>query len=94
MDINFDAIFTELPSTWSVEEKTHLPLHIKSKCRACLDFARHVIDNTRGSGFSQLVSLQQEHWRKELWNNLEKVFNDSWNKAQLKYEARINELYK
>ena len=94
MDINFDAIFMELPSTWSVEEKTHLPLHIKSKCRACLDFARHVVDNTRGGGFSQLVSLQQEHWRKELQNDLEKAFNDGWNKAQFKYEAHIDELYK
>ncbi len=94
MDIDFDAIFVELLSTWSVEEKTHLPLHIKSKCRACLDFARHVVDNTRGGGFSQLVSLQWEHWRKELWNDLEKVFNDGWNKAQLKYEARIDELHK
>ena len=94
MDIDFDAIFVELLSTWSVEEKTHLPLHIKSKCRACLDFARHVVDNTRGGGFSQLVSLQWEHWRKELRNGLEKVFNDGWNKAQFKYEARIDELYK
>jgi hypothetical protein len=58
MDVDFDAIFAELPSDWVIERKTHVPLHLNNKCPACLEFAKHVVDNTRGGGLAHLVELQ------------------------------------
>jgi hypothetical protein len=120
MDVDIDAILAELPAEWVVEERTHIPLHLRGQCQECISFVRHVVAGTRGGGYSHLVSIQREHWsmvlrddkderefwrrefrddknerefwRREFRDEREEAFHQGWDKAQDKYEARIEEL--
>jgi hypothetical protein len=93
MDIDIESILKELPNPWRVEARTHLPLHIEGGCKECKQFLKHVVDNTRGGGFTHFVSLMKDHWMKELEDDLNKAFDQGWRKAQDKYEARIDDLH-
>ena len=93
MDLDIESILKELPNPWRVEAKTHLPLHIEGGCEECKKFLRHVVENTRGGGFIHFVSLMKDHWRKEMEDDLNEAFDQGWRKAQLKYEAHIDDLH-
>ena len=81
MDVDFDAIFSQLPSDWRIQPKMHLPLHLEGNCPSCLAFTQHVVKNTRGGGYSQFIALQKDHWREVLQNDFEKAFDDGWYNA-------------
>ena len=76
MDVNFDAIFDEIVEEWSVQPRVHVPMHRTSNCEECRRFGRHIIDNTRGGGHSHFVSIQREHWRKELREEFDVAYKD------------------
>ncbi len=94
MDVDFDSIFEELPCEWSIEPKTHLPLHRKSKCQDCVAFSRHVVENMKGSRYTHFVSIQWEHWKGELRNEFKRAFNSGWKESQQKIDDLYNQIDK
>ena len=85
------SLFSQLTPDWEIEERTHLPLHL-TNCDHCFQFARHVMDYTRGRALSMLVSLQREHWRKGFEDELRGRENDAYSAGLDKNQHKIDQL--
>ena len=88
---NVASIFSQLAPDWEIEERTHLPLHL-TNCKQCFQFASHITDFTRGGAISMLVSLQREHWHKNLEDESRKRENEAYSAGLDKNQYKVERL--